>query len=184
LAEHEFAIARPELDHMNHVMDAEMKRLTLEADGPPSPEVAKYLNVPPTQRVGLGDVRIPLHIRFIERQRRSFVTGIAFAKASMSEHCDRPSLRDDQLLDKQLRAKVIAALHCHQRKLDRYQSGMRQANQQSAAMLLELKMPSLTLQKMLAEASQSAMSGDDAFSKNVAVKRRSLQARLCSSARA
>jgi hypothetical protein len=178
LAEHEYAIATPELDHMNHVLDGEMKRLTLEAYGRPSPEVAKYLNVPPIQRVELGDVRIPLHTRFIERQRRGRVAGIAFAKASMSEHCDRPSLRDDQLLDKRLRANAFAALNCHQRKLDRYQSGMRQANQQYTAMLVELKLPPLTLQKMLAEADQSAMSGDVELSKNVARQRRSLLANI------
>jgi len=90
VAEHEFAIAKPELVHMNHVLDVEMKRLTLEAGGAPSLEAEKYLNVSPTKLVDLGDVQIPLHTRFIERQRRSWVNGISFAKASMSEHCDGP----------------------------------------------------------------------------------------------
>jgi hypothetical protein len=178
LAEREFAIATPELDHMNHVLDVEMKRLTLDAGGAPSPESEKYLNVPATERVELGDLRIPLHTRFIERQRRGWATGISFAKASMSEHCDRPLMRDDRLLDKKLRAKALAALNCHQRKLDRYQTGMRRANQQYTAMLVELKLPPLTLQRMLAEADQSAMSGDVELSHNLAGQRRSLQANI------
>lgn len=48
VAEHELAIAKPELVHINHVLDVEMKRLTLEAGGAPSPEAEKYLNVSPT----------------------------------------------------------------------------------------------------------------------------------------
>lgn len=36
VAEHEFAIAKPELEHMNHVLGVEMKRITLEAGGAPS----------------------------------------------------------------------------------------------------------------------------------------------------
>ena len=178
VAEHEFAIAKPELVHMNHVLDVEMKRLTLEAGGAPSPEAEKYLNVSPTKHVDLGDVQIPLHTRFIERQRRSWVTGISFAKASMSERCDSPNPLPDQLLDATVRAKVLAALKCHQRKLDRYQTNMRQANQQYTAMLVELKLPPLTQQKMLEEALQSEMSGDVELSHNLAGQRRSLQANL------
>ena len=52
VAEHEFAIAKPELVHMNHVLDVEMKRLTLEAGGAPSPEAEKYLKVFPTKHIG------------------------------------------------------------------------------------------------------------------------------------
>jgi hypothetical protein len=178
VAEHEFAIAKPELVHMNHVLDVEMKRLTLEAGGAPSPEAEKYLNVSPTKHVDLGDVQIPLHTRFIERQRRSWVNGISFAKASMSEHCDSPDPPPDQLLDATVRAKVLAALKCHQRRLDRYQTGMRQANQQYTAMLVELKLPPHTQQKMLDEAVQSEMSGNVELSHNLAGQRRSLQANL------
>jgi hypothetical protein len=178
VAEHEFAIAKPELVHMNHVLDVEMKRLTLEAGGAPSPEAEKYLKDSGAKHVDLGDAQIPLHTRFIERQRRSWVTGISFAKVSMSEHCDSPDPPPDQLLDATVRAKVLAALKCHQRKLDRYQAGMRQANQQYTAMLVELKLPPLTQRKMSDEAVQSEMSGDVELSHNLAGQRRSLQANL------
>ena len=178
VAEHEFEIAKPELEHMNHVLDVEMKRLTLEAGGAPSPEAVKYLNVSPTKHLDLGDVQIALHTRFIERQRRSWMNGISFAKAAVSEHCDSPDPRPDQLLDATLRAKVLAALRCHQRKLDRYQTGMRQANHQYTEMLVELKLPPLTQEKMLAEASQYEMSGDVELSHNLAGQRRSLQTNL------
>jgi hypothetical protein len=178
VAEHEFAIAKPELEHMNHVLEVEMKRITLEAGGAPSHEAQKYLNVSRTKQVDLGDVQIALHTRFIERQRRSWVNGISFAKTSVSEHCGTPDPPPDQLLDATVRAKVLAALRCHQRKLDRYQTGMRQANQQYTAMLLELKLPPLTQKKMLDESVQAEMSGDVEFSHNQAGQRRSLQANL------
>ena len=64
VAEHEFEIAKPELVHMNHVLDVEMKRLTLEAGGAPSSEAEKYLKVSPTSNIvnmrmifpnGIGD---------------------------------------------------------------------------------------------------------------------------------
>jgi hypothetical protein len=103
VAEHEFAIAKPELVHMNHVLDVEMKRLTLEAGGAPSPEAQKYLKGSAAKHVDLGDAQIPLHTRFIERQRRTWVTGISFAKASMSQHCDSPDPPPDQLLDATVR---------------------------------------------------------------------------------
>ena len=178
VAEHEFAVAKPELVHMNQVLDVEMKRLTLEAGGAPSPEAEKYLKVSPTKHVDLGDAQIPLHTRFIERQRRSWVAAISFAKASMSEHCDSPDPPPDQLLDATVRAKVLAALKCHQRKLDRYQAGMQRANQQYTAMLVELKLPALAQRKMLDEAIQSEMSGNVELSHILAGQRRSLQANL------
>lgn len=178
VAEQEFSIAKPELVHMNHVLEVEMNRLTLEAGGAPSPEAEKYLKASTTKHVDLGDPQIPLHTRFIERQRRSWVAGISFAKASMSERCDRPEPPADQLLDAIVRAKVLAALKCHQRKLDRYQGGMQQANQQYTAMLVELKLPPLTQQKMLDEAIRSEMSGNVELSHNLAGQRRSLQANL------
>jgi hypothetical protein len=178
VAEHEFAIAKPELERMNHVLELEMKRITLEASGAPSHEAQKYLNVSRTKQVDLGDVQIPLHTRFIERQRRSWVNGISFAKTSVSEHCGTPDPPPDQLLDATVRAKVLAALRCHQRKLDRYQAGMRQANQQYTAMLLELKLPPLTQKKMLDESVQTEMSGNVEFLHNQAGQRRSLQANI------
>jgi hypothetical protein len=178
VAEHEFAIAKPELEHMNHVLEVEMERITLEAGGAPSHEAQKYLNVSRTKQVDLGNVQIPLHTRFIERQRRSWVNGISFAKASVSEHCGTPDPPPDELLDATVRARVLAALRCHQRKLDRYQTDMRQANQQYTAMLLELKLPPLTQKKMLDESVQAEMSGDVEFSHNQAGQRRSLQANL------
>src|SRR5882762_8561776 len=58
-AQHEFAIAAPELDHMNRVLGVEMQRLLGGGAGSQSPEVAKYLDRPSLKRVDLGDVRIP-----------------------------------------------------------------------------------------------------------------------------
>jgi hypothetical protein len=177
-AEREFGLAAPELDHMNRVLSAEMQRLLGGGRGSQSPEVAKYLDGPSVKRVELGDVRISLHVRFIERQRRNFVDGIALAKTATAGNCANPSPGPDQLLDAELRAKVLTALKCHQQALDRYQSGMHKINQGYEAMLLELKLPPFTRERMLAQAHASTVRQDAELSSDYTNQRKTLQANI------
>jgi hypothetical protein len=99
-------------------------------------------------------------MRFIERERRRFVAAIALAKAETAEDCGNPRPGANQLLDAALRAKVLAVLRCHQRQLDRTQSGMHKLNQDYESTLLELKLPSFTHERMLAEARASTLRQD------------------------
>jgi hypothetical protein len=154
---------------MNRVLSGEMPRLLGETGGPQSPEVAKYLDGSSLSRVDLGDVRIALHLRFIERQRREFVAGVALANAAMAGNCGNPSPRADQLLDAELRAKVLASLRCHQHQLDQIQYGMHKINQNYEATLLELKLPPFTQERILAQAHTSTVSQDAYLSSDYAI---------------
>jgi hypothetical protein len=78
---------------MNRVIGAEMQRLLGGGGGSQSPEVAKYLDGPSLKRVELGDIRISLHVRFIERQRRNVVAGIALAETATAANCANPRPR-------------------------------------------------------------------------------------------
>jgi hypothetical protein len=176
VADHEFALAAPEIGHINRALATEMRRLLGGGSGSPSPEVAKYLDGTSSKGVDLGDTRIPLHTRFIERQRRNFAAGIALAKSATAEHCTDPNPRPEQLLDAALRAQVFAALRCHQQALDRYQSGMHSANQAYEAMLLELKLPPYTRERMLDQAHASTVAQDADLVSSYTNQRKLLQA--------
>jgi hypothetical protein len=52
------------------------------------------------------------------------VAAIAIIKAEMAEDCGDPSPGANQLLDAAVRARVLAALKCHQRQVHRLQSGL------------------------------------------------------------
>jgi hypothetical protein len=177
-AVHEFQMAAPELDHMNRVLGAEMQRLLGETDGSQSPEVAKYLDAASLKPVALSDARISLRVRFIERQRRQFVAGIALARTTAAGNCANPSPRPDQLLDAELRAKVLAALKCNQVALDQYQTGMHKINQDYEAMLLEMNLPPFTRDRMLAKAHASTVRQDAELSPDYAKRRKTLQANM------
>jgi hypothetical protein len=69
------------------------------------------------------------------------VAAIALLKAEMAEDCGNPSPGANQLLDAAVRAKVLAALRCHQRQVDRIQSGLHKLNQDYEVTVLELKLP-------------------------------------------
>jgi len=175
-AEHEIAIATPVVIHMNRVLEAEMKRLLWGTGGPPSPEITRYLDGPSLQRIDIGDVRVALHVRFIEIQRREFVAGIALAKATTAGNCGSPSPGPDQLLDAELRAKVLTAVKCHQNALDQFKSGMHKVNQDYESMLLALNLPPYTQEKMLAQAHASTVRQDAEISADYANRRKILQA--------
>jgi hypothetical protein len=70
----------------------------------------------------------------------------------MAQDCGNPTPGGDQLLDAGVRARVLAALQCNQRRLDRLQSGLHKILLDYEANLLKLKLPSFTQERMLAEA--------------------------------
>lgn len=175
VADREFAIAAPEISHINGVLGTEMSRLLGGGSGTQSPEVTKYLNA---SLIDLDDTRIPLHTRFIERQRREFVAGIAMTKSATAGHCTNPNPGLDQLLDPGIRAQVLAAIKCHQRAMDLYQSGTHNVNQAYEAMLLEMKLPPNTLQRMLARAHASTLRQDADLVSSYAKQRELLQANM------
>ena len=79
-------------------------------------------------------------------------TAIALYKAEKAQDCGNPSPGADQLLDAGVRARVLAALKCHQRQLDRLQSGLHKILNDYEVNVVQLKLPPFMQDKMLAEA--------------------------------
>jgi hypothetical protein len=87
------------------------------------------------------------------------VAAIAIIKAEMAEDCGDPSPGANQLLDAAVRARVLAALKCHQRQVHRLQSGLHSIIQGYVANVVQLKLPPFTQEKMLAEARACPQAG-------------------------
>jgi hypothetical protein len=170
----EFAVASPALERMNGVLAAEMNRILGGSDGKPSAEITKYMDTAP---IDLGDERIPLHLRFIERQRRELVAGVAMAKRATAGHCTHLDPGAEQLQDPAIRAQMLAGIKCQQQTMDLYQSGTHEVNQAYEAMLLELKLPADTQAKMLAKAHASTVAQDAQVISGCAKPREVLQAK-------
>ena len=152
IAEQDIRDAAQDIDRMHRILGAEFQRLASGAGGSESDEVAPYLHESSGKPMDLGDVRIALSKRYIERERRQMVAAIALYKAEMAQDCGNPTPGGDQLLDAGVRARVLAALQCNQRRLDRLQSGLHKILLDYEANLLKLKLPSFTQERMLAEA--------------------------------
>jgi hypothetical protein len=175
-AEQDIRDAAQDIDRMHRILGAELRRLVGQAGGSESDDVPPYLHESSGKRMDLGDVRIPLSTRYVERERRQMVAAIALAKAESAEKCGDTSLDAKQFLDAAFRAKVLAALKCHQRQLDRLQSGTHKLNQDYEGTLLELKLPSFTQESMLAEAHASTLRQDAELASGYADSRRGWQA--------
>ena len=132
-AEQDIRDAQQDIDRMHRILGAELQRLASGAGGSESDEVPPYLQESSGKPMDLGDVRIALSTRYIEMQRRQMVAAIALFKAEMAENCGDPNPGANQLLDAAVRAKMLAALKCHQHKLDRIQSGLHKILQGYAA---------------------------------------------------
>jgi hypothetical protein len=171
---HEFALASPELQHMNEVLATEMRRIMDRRGGTPALEVTKYMNTAP---IDLGDMRIPLHLRFIERQRREFVAGITMAKRATAQHCINPDPTAEQLQDPAVRAQILDGIKCQRQVMDVYQAGTHDVNQAYEAMLLELMLPPHTKASMLARAHASTVAQDDQLASSYVKPRELLQAK-------
>jgi hypothetical protein len=157
-AEQDIRDAQQEIDRMHRILGAELQRLASGAGGSESDEVLPYLQESSGKPMDLGDVRIPLSTRYIERERRQMVAAIALFNTEMAKDCGNPTPGDaNQLLDAAVRAKVLAALKCHQRQLDRIQSGLHKILQGYEATVVQLKLPPFTQEKMLAEARAYAL---------------------------
>jgi hypothetical protein len=160
-ADHELNMASAEMRHINDVLNVEMTRLVNGEGGSQSPEVTRYLIVDRSRPVNLGDLEIPLHLRFIERQRRELVDGVAMANSAAALHCGPPpDVIPEQIMDAAIRARVEAGIRCHDRWMDLFQSETHQSNVNYETSLMELKLPTHTQEKMLAVAHAATVRQD------------------------
>jgi hypothetical protein len=177
-AEQDIRDAAQDVERMHRILGAELQRLSSGAGGSESDEVPPYLHESSGRPMDLGDVRIALSTRYIERERRQMVAAIALFKAEMAEDCGNPSPGANQLLDAAVRTKVLTALKCHQRQLDRLQSGLHKILQDYEANLLKLKLPSFTQERMLAEARAYTLKQDSDLASQYAHPRQLWQANI------
>ena len=112
-AERDIRDAAQDLDLMHRILGAELQRLISRSGGSESADVAFYLHEESGRPMDLGDVRVSLTTRYIERERRQMVAAIELLKADVAEDCGNRDLVANQLLDAAARAKVLAALRCH-----------------------------------------------------------------------
>ncbi len=177
-AEQDIRDAAQDIDRMHRILGAEFQRLASGAGGSESDEVAPYLHESSGKPMDLGDVRIALSTRYIERERRQMVAAIALYKAEMAEDCGDPSPDANQLLDAGVRARVLAALQCHQRQLDRLQSGLHKILADYEANVVQLKLPPFMQDKMLSEARAYTLKQDSDLASSYAHPRQVWQANV------
>jgi hypothetical protein len=151
MAEREFAIARPDLIRMQGLMQSELARLLVNPAAALSPPMAEALGDPSVKHPSLGDTRVPLHLRLIERQRLILVAGLDWAR-TVPGRCKELDFSPAQLVDAAFRQHIERVLQCRRQELDRYQFGMHQLNKANEGLVLELKLPPLTQEEMLKQA--------------------------------
>jgi hypothetical protein len=177
-AEQDIRDAAQDIERMHRILGAELQRLSNGATGFKSDEVLPYLHESSRKPMDLGDVRVALSTRYVERERRQMVAAIILLMDEMAEDCGDPSPRANQLLDAAVRAKALAALKCHQRQLDRLQSGLHKIFQDYEANLVKLKLPSFTQERMLAEARAYTLKQESDLASQYAHKRQLWQASI------
>jgi len=151
--------ARSEILRMNDLLQDEFSRILSGSDAAPSRDLLELENDASAKRPGLGDTRVPLHLRLIERQRMAVVAAAQWA-GSVSGHCDNPDLSPTGLLDTQLRARLKSVVQCHRRELDRWQIGIHRLNKSREATALKLKLPPPDQAELLSEARDHTRADD------------------------
>jgi hypothetical protein len=120
--------------------------------------------------IALGDERVPLHRRLIERQRLEVIAGFKWAAATIGR-CDEKSFNPADLLDVQSRLRINSVSRCHQRYLDRGELQLHELTAANEASVLELKLPPAFQKRMLAEARRSTERQDAEIASTYAQRR-------------
>ncbi len=157
----EFALAAPEIDRLNALLQAELARIMSGSAESPPPEIAKLMSAGGA-KPALGDTSVPLHLRLIERKRRELAAAVNWARAT-SGHCGDPQFGPPQLVDPEFREHMHAVLKCRRTELDRYQAGMHKLNTDREASVQALKLPAAVQEKMSAQAREATRQQDAAL---------------------
>ena len=116
--------ANEEMDFIHQIFEGEARRLTSHSNAQPSPEVAILSDSSTVRRPQLGDTRVPLPIRLVERERLALVSGVEMIKASLQSDC-----ADDQVLDMTkfgdplVRSREVQRLQCTRIRRESYRRG-------------------------------------------------------------
>jgi hypothetical protein len=178
-AESDIHDAEPDIDLLDRILGAELQRLFSGVGGAESEDAAFYLHPAPGQTVNLGDLRIPLTKRYIERERRHMAASIELAKTvGNPTHCGSSNPTQEQLLDSAIRSKLSAEIKCNQRRLDLMQAGIHKIDKEYEAMVLELRLPAFTQEKVLADARAYMLRQDAEMAAQYANPRKVLKANM------
>jgi hypothetical protein len=140
--------ASAESDFIHQVFEKEGQRLTGLSDAPLSPEVAK-LSDSTVKHPALGDTRVPLHLRLVERERVAFFSGIQMIRASLGGRCEEPIADARQFGDPVKRQQELRRIQCQRTRRDLYQRGTHSEGLARERTILELKLPPYTQEDML-----------------------------------
>lgn len=144
--------ANAEMDFIHQVFEKEGHRLAGGlSDAAPSPDVAKLFDSTTIKRPALGDTRVALHLRLVERERLAFVSGIQMIKASLGGHCEAPVADARQFGDPVVRQQELRRIQCVRTRRDLYQRGTHSEGLAREKTILELKLPPYTQEDMLTE---------------------------------
>jgi len=168
--QHEFDIARPEIVRLNQLLNAELVHALAGSASAPSPAMRRVIEQSSNSHLALGDTRVPLHERLIERQRLEVIAGFKWIAATIG-HCDEKGFGPADLLDDRSRLRIKSVSRCHQRSLDRDQAAIHQLNLVNEASVLELKLPPAFQERMLIEARRNMARQDAEIASTYAHRR-------------
>jgi hypothetical protein len=168
--QHEFDIARPEIVRLNQLLNAELIRALGGSASAPSPAMQRVIEESSNSHLALGDTRVPLHERLIERQRLEVIAGFKWIAATIG-HCDEKGFGPADLLDDRSRLRIKSVSRCHRRSLDRDQLEIHRLNLSNEASVLELKLPPAFQDRMLIEARRNMARQDAEIASTYAHRR-------------
>jgi hypothetical protein len=141
--------ATAQTDFIHQVFQTELMRISTGSADPPSPDVAKLLDNSANEQPDIGDLRVPLHVRLIERERLTFANGIQMIRSTLG-HCGLTTpIGPEQLFAAGARQRELVRIQCKRESRTRYQRDAHDANVAREKSILQLKLPPFTQQEML-----------------------------------
>jgi hypothetical protein len=141
--------ANAEIDLIHKTFQEEAQRLTSFSNASRSPEVATLSDSSTVKRPQLGDTRVPLHLRLIERERHAFVSGIRMIKMSLQGNCPEQVVDVTTFADPMVRSQELQRIQCQRIRRDLHQRGTHNEGLAREKSILELKLPPYTEDEML-----------------------------------
>jgi hypothetical protein len=115
----------------------------------PSPEVAKLADSSTVKRPQLGDARVTLHLRFVERERLICVSDIKMIKMSLQGDCPEQIVDVTAFADPVIRRRELERIRCLRNRRDIFQRGTHDAGLEQEKSIRDLKLPPYTEESML-----------------------------------
>jgi hypothetical protein len=142
--------ATAQTDFIHQVFQKELMRISTGSADPPSPDVAKLLDSSANEHPDIGDLRVPLHLRLIERERLTFASGIQMIRSTLGRCGLSIPIGPEQLFEADARQRELSRIQCKRESRARYLRDAHEANVAREKSILQLKLPPFTQQEMVA----------------------------------